>query len=149
MASPSQSLEIILTRLNLMEVTLLGLVFQKAKYFFKKRPQFFLVVFIEGEFAEPHPLFLICQISQISCGISSCTIAGTLLNSPSAKHLSLIQENAWFMGKGVAEDFPSSKPLSAEEEVEECLEFYWPTTMTRSAARYRRLWNVTALRSLP
>lgn len=75
------------------------LVFQKAKYFFKKRPQFFLVVFIEGEFAEPHPLLLICQISQISCGISSCTIAGTLLNAPSAKHLSLIQENAWFMAE--------------------------------------------------
>ena len=51
------------------------LVFQKAKYSFKKRPQFFLVVFIEGKFAESHPLLLICQIGQISCGIS-CTIAG-------------------------------------------------------------------------
>jgi hypothetical protein len=50
-------------------------VFQKAKYSFKKRPQFFLVVFIGGEFAESHPLLLICQIGQISCGISSCMIA--------------------------------------------------------------------------
>jgi hypothetical protein len=40
-------------------------VFQKAKNLFKKRPQFFLVVFIGGEFAEPYPLFLICQIGQI------------------------------------------------------------------------------------
>jgi hypothetical protein len=43
------------------------LVCQKAKYFFKKRIQFFLVVFIGGEFAESHPLLLICQIGQISC----------------------------------------------------------------------------------
>jgi hypothetical protein len=46
-------------------------VFQKAKYSFKKRPQFFLVVFIGGEFAEPYPLFLICQIGQISCVVSA------------------------------------------------------------------------------
>jgi hypothetical protein len=42
------------------------LVFQKAKYSFKQRPQFFLVVFVGGEFAEPHPLLLISQIGQIS-----------------------------------------------------------------------------------
>ena len=41
------------------------LVFQKAKHFFKKRSQFLLVVFIGGEFAESHPLLLICQIGQI------------------------------------------------------------------------------------
>ena len=51
------------------------LVFQKAKYLFKKRPQFFLVVFIGGEFAESHPLLFICQIGQISCGICSSMIA--------------------------------------------------------------------------
>jgi hypothetical protein len=42
------------------------LVVQEAKYFFKKRPQFLLVVFIGGEFAESHPLLLVCQIGQIS-----------------------------------------------------------------------------------
>jgi len=59
-------------RQPIQQVHLLG--FQKAKYSFKKRPQFFLVVFIVGEFAESHPLLLICQIGLISCGISSCTI---------------------------------------------------------------------------
>ena len=38
------------------------LVFQEAQYFFKQRAQFFLVLFIGGEFAESHPLLLICQI---------------------------------------------------------------------------------------
>ena len=52
-------------------------VFQKTKYLFKKRPQFFLVVFIGGEFAESHQLLLICQIGQISCGICRYTIART------------------------------------------------------------------------
>jgi hypothetical protein len=55
------------------------LVFQKAEYCFKKGPQFFLVMLIGGEFAESHPLLLICQIGQISCDISSCTIASILL----------------------------------------------------------------------
>jgi hypothetical protein len=55
------------------------LVFQKAKYSFKKRPQFFLVVFIGGEFAESHPLLLIGQIGQISFGVSNFTIARIFL----------------------------------------------------------------------
>ena len=52
---------------------------EKAKHTFEERPQFFLVVFTGGEFAEFHPLFLICQIDQISCGTSSCTIRNILL----------------------------------------------------------------------
>jgi hypothetical protein len=58
------------------------LVFQKAKYCFKKNRQLFLVMFIGGEFAESHPLLLIFQIGQISCDscdLSSCTIARIVL----------------------------------------------------------------------
>ena len=55
------------------------LVFQKAKNSFKERPQLVLVLFIGGQFAESHPLLLICQIGLISCGISSCAIARILL----------------------------------------------------------------------
>lgn len=54
------------------------LVFQKAKYSFKKGPQFFWVVFIGGEFAEFHPLLLMCQIGQTSYRTSGCTIARIL-----------------------------------------------------------------------
>ena len=59
------------------------LVFQKAGYSFKKRPQCFLVVFAAGEFAESHPLLLIRQIGQVSCGINSCTAS---FAQPSALH---------------------------------------------------------------
>jgi hypothetical protein len=55
------------------------LVFQKAKHSFEEHCQFFLVVFIAGAFAESHPLLLICQIGQISCGISSFGFASILL----------------------------------------------------------------------
>jgi len=51
------------------------LVFQKAKNSFKERPQLVLVLFIGGQFAESHPLLLICQIGQISCGICKLLIS--------------------------------------------------------------------------
>lgn len=57
------------------------LVFQKAKYLFKNRSQFFLVVFMGGAFAKSIPLLLVCQISQISvvsAGVSSPVILLTL-----------------------------------------------------------------------
>ena len=54
-------------------------VLQKAKNSFKERPQLVLVLFVGGHFAESHPLFLICHIGQISCGIGSCAIADILL----------------------------------------------------------------------
>jgi len=55
------------------------LLFQKVKNSFKERPQLALVLFIAGQFAESRPLILICHIGQISCGASSCTIAGVIL----------------------------------------------------------------------
>jgi hypothetical protein len=51
------------------------LAFQKAKNSFKERPQLVLVLLIGGQFAESHPLLLICQIGQISCGICQLLIS--------------------------------------------------------------------------
>jgi hypothetical protein len=48
---------------------------RRAKNSFKERPQLVLVLFIGGQFAESHPLLLICQIGQISCGICKLLIS--------------------------------------------------------------------------
>jgi hypothetical protein len=81
------------------------LVFQKAKNSFKERPQLVLVLFIGGQFAESHPLLLICQIGQISCGV--CKLLISLM-------MSSVCTFRWRQRRALSDDSPSWGRTSAK-----------------------------------